>query len=492
VRYSGFPSTATVYIPDFVAGSDAAVPTAGGDLGGVQSGGQYTTSGTLLLARVQFTDSSGAGGFVSTLPAGGGVFNSANPVPLTNGAGFAVYEVIDANPAAAESAQFPTFIAMPNVTAPATAQETISLAPVSSVLTASTSAPVPRFAATSPASDCSIVGDCQAGYFPKLSASTSSLNLTAFSGGLSASNVYIAVDNVAGGIMNWSASAGYNQGSGWLTLSPNSGQNDGTIILSANAQGLAAGTYTATVTVSAGPLAGTAAFQVTLTVKALSTGGTGSGGGGTGTGTGGGTGGGTTTPAVTVNSVVSAANFASGPLVGGSLSTVLGSNLAGKTVAVTFDGNAATLLYASASQINLQVPAAVASQDTSTMVVTVDGASSAPQTLPVSAAWPAIFSGGVLNQDYSVNGPGLGAKPGDVLQIFLTGIPANATVTAIVGGQTNVTPLYAGPAPGIPGVQQVNVAVPAGAGGGGSTQVAVCAMAGVRQFCSTGLPLYVK
>jgi uncharacterized protein (TIGR03437 family) len=171
---------------------------------------------------------------------------------------------------------------------------------------------------------------------------------------------------------------------------------------------------------------------------------------------------------------------------------VLGSNLAGSNVSVTFDGNAATLLYTGASQINLQVPMAIASQTGSTMVVTVNGVSSAPQTLPVSPAWPAIFAGGVLNQDYSVNGPGSGAKPGSVLQIFLTGIPANAVVTAVIGNQTNLTPLYAGPAPGIPGVQQVNVAVPAGAGGGGSTQVAVCATAGGRQFCSTGLPLYVQ
>jgi uncharacterized protein (TIGR03437 family) len=487
VSYSGFPSNATVYVPDFVAGSDAAIPTAGGDLGGAQSGGEYVPgSGTLLLARVQYTDSTGAGGYVTALPAGGGVFNGANPVPLTNGAGIAVYQVMDANPNAVEDAQFPTFIALPNVTAPAVAQERISFAPVSTVMTASATAPVPRFEAVIPPSDCSIVGDCQAGYFPKLSASTSGLSLMAASGALS-NQGFIAVDNAAGGIMNWSAAAGYNQGSGWLTLSPASGQNDGTVTLRANAQGLAAGTYTANVVISAGSLAGSQAFPVTFTVTAASTSGT----SGTG-GTGGGAPAPAPAPSVIVSSVVNAASLASGPLVGGSLSTVLGSNLAGANVAVTFDGNPATLLYSSATQINLQVPAEVASETASTMVVTVDGASSAPQTLPVSAAWPAIFSNGVLNQDNSVNGPSVAASAGAILQIFLTGIPANAAVTAVIGNQTNLTPLYAGPAPGIAGVQQVNVAVPAGAGGGGSTQVAVCATAGGRQFCSTGLPLYVK
>ena len=84
--------------------------------------------------------------------------------------------------------------------------------------TASATAPDAEISkAASPPSDCSIVGDCQAGYFPKLSASTSGLTLTAFSGGLSVSQAYIAVDNVAGGIMNWSATVVYNQGSGWLT-----------------------------------------------------------------------------------------------------------------------------------------------------------------------------------------------------------------------------------------------------------------------------------
>jgi uncharacterized protein (TIGR03437 family) len=494
VRYSGFPANASVYVPDFVAGSDAAVPTAGGDLGGTQSPGQYVPgSGTLLLARVQYTDATGAGGYVAATPANG-VLNTTNPVALTGGAGFVVYEVVDTNPSQVEDAQFPTFIALPSVSAPATAQETISFAPVSTLATPSPTAAVPRFEPTTPASDCSIVGDCQAGYFPKLTASASSLNLTAVAGASSTRNVYIAVDNSAGGIMQWSASASYNQASvNWLTLSPASGQNDGTIILSANAQGLTAGTYTANVTVTAGPLAGSASFQVTLTVTAAATTGTtGTTGSTGGTGGTGGTGATAPTPAITVSSVVSAASFASGPLVGGSLSTVLGSNLAGTNVAVTFDGNPATLLYTGASQINLQVPAAIAAQASSTMVVTVNGASSAPQILPVSPAWPAIFSGGVLNQDNTVNGPGVGANPGSILQIFVTGLPANVPVTAIVGSQTNLTPVYAGPAPGIAGVQQVNLMVPPGTGGGGSTQVAVCATAGGRQFCSTGLPLYVN
>jgi uncharacterized protein (TIGR03437 family) len=189
---------------------------------------------------------------------------------------------------------------------------------------------------------------------------------------------------------------------------------------------------------------------------------------------------------------MNAASFASAPVVGGSLSTVMGSNFAGKSVAVTFDGEAATLLYTGASQINLIVPADLA-KTTTQMVVTVDGVSSAAQTLQVAPAWPGIFSGGVVNQDNSVNGPtaGFGAAPGSIIQIYATGIPTGATVTAVIGSQANLVPLYAGPAPGIPGLQQVNVTVPASAGSG-STALTICATVGSQPYCSIGFALNVR
>src|SRR5215469_10475381 len=185
VMYSGFPSNTTLYVPNLVAGSDATVPTAGGDLGGIQSGGQYLPgSGTLLLALVLGADATGAGGTPVPIPTGTTpvALNSASQVPLTNGSGYAVYEVADAGTTRIESAQFPTFIGLPNVTAPAVAQESISLAPVSAATTASSSAPVPRFAAVTPASDCSILGDCGAAYFPKLNVINLPVQITATAG----------------------------------------------------------------------------------------------------------------------------------------------------------------------------------------------------------------------------------------------------------------------------------------------------------------------
>jgi len=487
VKYSGFPANAQLFVPDWVAGSDAALPTAGGDLGFAQSGGQYVPgSGTLLLARVQGADATGAGGLSVGAPTGSGPisFNTASPVSLTNGSGFVVYEAVDANNASIESAQFPTFLGLSNVTAPAVAYETVSFAAVSNVSTASQTAPVPRFQATTPASDCNIVGDCGASYFPKLSVTTTpTIQLTAYAGGLETSQPgYIPVNNNGGGLMNWTAAVAYQTGSGWLTLDTTSGQNSGSVRAFASAVNLSAGTYNATVTIDAGPVAGKVVIPVIFTVTTPT--------GSTGTGTGGNPQP-PATPSIVVSGVVNAATFAQTPVVPGSLATIMGTNMGGKAVSVTFDGTPATLLYTSATQINLEVPAGITGKQSTSMVVTADGNSSAPFSVPVSPAGPAIFNPGVLNQDNSVNGSASPAKAGDIIQIYATGIPSGATVWASIGGPVHQAPIYAGEAPGMPGVQQVNVMIPAGASGS-ATPLYLCAIANGQQYCSNTYNLVVQ
>jgi uncharacterized protein (TIGR03437 family) len=138
------------------------------------------------------------------------------------------------------------------------------------------------------------------------------------------------------------------------------------------------------------------------------------------------------------------------------------------------------------------VPATLSSTKTSSsLVVTVDGVSSAPQVVQLAPAWPSIFYNGVLNQDYSANTAQNPAKVGDVLQIFVTGIPANATVTGQIGTQGNLVPLYAGPAPGIAGLQQVDLAVPQGTSSG-YNGLTLCVTSGGQQYCSQGWALSVK
>ena len=467
IHYSGFPANTHLYLPDAVAGSDAAAPTIGGDLGGIQQIGQYVPgSSTLLLLRVTGADANGAGGFLAQLPAGSGPIslNSVTEVPLSGGSGYAVYEVADANPNAQETAQFPTFVGLSSVTAAAVAQESISFGPVAP------STAIPRFAAGyPPPSDCSLVGDCGANYFPKLSVVTVPvIQLAAVAGGGAVGAAgYIPITNSGGGIMSWTATVVYQQGSGWLNLTSTSGQNYGSIQIYASGTGLAAGAYQADVIINAGS-AGSFTVPVSLTVQPAPP-----------------------IPSVVVSKVVNAATFDATPLVAGSLGTVMGSHLSGKNIAVTFDGSAANLLYTSDSQINLQLPLGLGSKTSSSMVVTVDGSSSAPFTVALAPAWPSIFANGILNQDNSVNAPGAGAPPGSILQIFATGIPAGATVSAQIAGRNGLVPLYAGPAPTVPGVQQVNVAVPNDLTIS-SAQLMLCAVAGGQQYCSAGVALAVS
>jgi uncharacterized protein (TIGR03437 family) len=425
-----------------VAGSNATVPTLGGDLGTATATGQYTQgSQTLLLVRVLNADSTGNGGTFATLPAPNGsgvlVLNGANPVPLANGAGYAVYEVVDANPSTTESAQIPNFFAIPANSPPSTSNGTLSLAPVSTVASASTTAPVPRFVAVPPPSDCTVVGDCNASYYPQLQATATPLKATAVAGGPEVVAGSITIRDARGGVLDWSASVTYTNGTGWVSFSEPFGVDGALIGVVANPSALTPGTYQATVLIDAGPVAGSQSFPLTLTVAAPA-------------------------PAVVISGVTDAADFHPGPVAPGSIATVWGSNLAGQNVSVTLGGMPAKLFYTGAQQINLRIPPALSGQPSAKLVVTADGASSAPFTVPLTSVAPAIFTPGVLNQDNTVNSAANPAPLGSILQIFLTGMPdSGAVATVTIQNRGNLVPLYAGAAPGFLGLQQVNVAVPA-------------------------------
>ena len=480
IGYSGFPANTHIYMPDLIAGSDALAPTAAGDLGGIRSGGRYVPgSGTLLLARVLGADANGAGGQAVAVPTAPGpaVLDSASEAPLTGGAGYAVYEVVDSNPSITEIAQFPAFFGIPNGAAPGQASVTLSYAPVSNVMTASITAPVPRFANVTPASDCGVVGDCGASYFPKLAVTSySSMQFTVVAGGSAGNPGYFSVANAGGGILSWKVGITYATASGWLTVDNPAGLDTASIRVFVKPQGLAPGTYQANVVVDAGPYAGSQTIPVTLTVQAPPS---------------------SASPAPTVQSpvvvaaVVNAATFAATPLVAGSLGTLFGSNLAGNQVSVAFNSLPAALLYAGATQINFQVPEAVDYRTPVAVVATVDGVESAPLTIMLAPAGPSIFAHGVLNQDNTANADGAGATGGSIVQIFATGIPTGAVVSAQIAGRTGLVPLYAGPAPALTGVQQVNVAVPSGLAPGAAPLI-VCATVGAQQYCSPGYALFVQ
>jgi uncharacterized protein (TIGR03437 family) len=186
----------------------------------------------------------------------------------------------------------------------------------------------------------------------------------------------------------------------------------------------------------------------------------------------------------------------------GSLVSIFGTNLAPSTTgAVVSNGVLATnvggtqvrfanipapLLYVSPTQINAQVPFGIATGARAVRVITAAGSvSSTDETrlLQVSAVAPSIFVA-VKASDFSLITPANPVNPGDALAVFATGLGAGSPAVATgqlppvvplsdtiarpsaTIGDINATVLASVLAPGLAGVNQVNVVVPPGAPSG--------------------------
>ena len=221
-------------------------------------------------------------------------------------------------------------------------------------------------------------------------------------------------------------------------------------------------------------------------------------------------------PAFSAQGIVNAATFQPGAVAPGELISVFGSALGPAAgianagfdpatqrvpaqlggVIVTFDGVAAPLFYASATQINLQVPYETAGKSGTAVVIGNNGLMSAAVQVPVALSAPGIFvvSGGsqavAINQDGSLNSASAPAPRGSVVTLFGTGLgvvsppvatgkAASATMlstaaalTVKIGGQTAPVS-FAGLAPGMVGLMQVNAEIPAGSSAGINVPVQV-------------------
>ena len=453
-RYGGLPAGARLFIPNVVAGSDAVQPTAAGDLGGTTSGGSYAPggSGSLLLVRVNGTDANGAGGTLAYTPGAPGsgtvVFNSVSEIPIVNGAGIAVYEVVDSNPNARETAQFPTFLGLAPILdgSGPIASENVSLGPVSTAFTATSADPIPRFFASAPPSDCPSLNDCSAAYFPELLVEASRpLEFTApASSALQTKTVQIR--NTGGGVLSWTATlTGVTLAPGWLTVAPSSGVNNGTVLVNVFPQNLTPGVYTGTLVIDAGPESGSR----TLPVKATITDGL-------------------VSPIppeffppkVVVESLRSAARPDSTAVAPGSLANVIGSHLKGTNVSVSFDGVAAKIVTDGDDFITVQIPESLSAPQSSQLEVVVDGVKSNSLAVQISELAPAIFPTGILNQDFSANSPSNPAAVGSTLQILATGLKNGAPLVVKFHDRT-LTPTSAGPAAGLVGISMVRITIPA-------------------------------
>jgi uncharacterized protein (TIGR03437 family) len=192
--------------------------------------------------------------------------------------------------------------------------------------------------------------------------------------------------------------------------------------------------------------------------------------------------------------VENAASLIAGPVAPGELVTISGMGLGPQAgvggtydasgllenqlagTEVRFDGALAPLLYAQASQINAQVPYTVSGNGSTHMEVFYQGQSIGTLDLTVTANVPAVFLP-IVQQDGTYNSRTDPAPHGTFLTFYATGdgieygpdlagLPAAApypfpvlpvTVT-LAGMAAEVT--YAGSAPGLVGLLQVNALVP--------------------------------
>jgi uncharacterized protein (TIGR03437 family) len=345
----------------------------------------------------------------------------------------------------------------------------VFFAPLSTVSTASAFAPIPRFARVAPVSDCEITRDCDQ-FRPKLVINSALLEFESVQG-VPFVRREVIFSNDGGGTLVWTARVEYKNGSDWVQIFPQAGIGGaavGTMLVLTN---LAPGSYEATLVIDAGPEAGVARIPIRLKLNPRPA---------------------PAPPVPTVSSIGNAATFA-GSVVPGSLATLKGANLAGANVSVTLDGKPARLIFTGSDQINFQVPSDLTGA-TAQLIVTVNGVPGAASTVNVARSSPGIFVPGILNEDNSVNGPANPAKTGTFVQIYATGLlPPEGTgaVEAKLHDLILTTLPYAGPAPGIPGVQQVNLLIPE-SWPTMTTEVLLCSTAGTQRACSPPVKISVQ
>jgi uncharacterized protein (TIGR03437 family) len=289
----------------------------------------------------------------------------------------------------------------------------------------------------------------------------------------------------AGGSVPFSATAA---GGPWLSVSPTSGNTPAAVTVAVDPTGLAAGSYSGTITFGSP----SAVSQVTVTVNLVVG----------------------TVARPEVNAIANAASYFVGSFAPGENIVIFGSGIGpaqltkgtvtngivDTTLAATrvlFDGIPAPIIYALSAQTSVIVPYELSGRATANVVVEYQGVQSVGIAYSVVESAPGIYAqnaqgngpGAILNQDYSINLPVRPADKGSVVSVYMTGegdtfgavdgaiatglLSPLLPVAATVGGiQAQVK--YAGTAPGIvTGAMQVNVQIPATAPSGSAVPLVI-------------------
>jgi uncharacterized protein (TIGR03437 family) len=138
------------------------------------------------------------------------------------------------------------------------------------------------------------------------------------------------------------------------------------------------------------------------------------------------------------------------------LISIYGTNLAAATVSV--NGQTLVQNYASDRQINALLPDAISGM----VKLTVTNAQGkAAVNIVIEDAVPAIFTA-----DASGTGRAAAIRIEDFIALYLTGLGTTGSTPVVLLNDTPVTVTYAGPAPGYPGLDQINFQLPPGATSG--------------------------
>lgn len=249
VRLKGLPPGSRVLAPDGIAGSNAAQPTSSGLLGRTAAPGVYNPGPprSLLLSRVPQADSKGVGGTALLWPVSPLTLANVGEAPVDGDEAWVVYQVMDADPSQAETAEIPVWIFTPVTRTNETVIVRIQalLAPLSDQAGFVPGAPVPRYMPVEPQPDCGLLGDCDANYFPKLDVVPSQTTEFALKAGGGLKDAYLFVRNLGGHFIEWTASVRHLDGDGWLLLRGTGGYAEGSFHYQLNPKDLTPGEYRA-------------------------------------------------------------------------------------------------------------------------------------------------------------------------------------------------------------------------------------------------------